>query len=485
MASMGPASSSWTIRTVVVFIRFAWLLLSNTSSAFLQTRNPHHTLLVSRSIRRDRMTHRVTVVHPLRMNLHTRDDDPEQERDIPSSISIDDGSSRRRFLSHTPTAAASLSAALFWTGMGSSLSALGVPQVAQAETTTTTTAVTTTAEPEGNGASSEGLVTAEELAARLRVVPTFCIVDPKGVPYMVFGEDAKVTGYFFTSYGEAARILKVARASADRAREETAKEIRAKRRTGRDTDTDTDPEQQQQRPLTPKEIAYEVGFNPWRNARISTVPLDLAVTLCIKSTNTKSGGIHFQVAPTEDDISDALALDKSGRTDLPEGKVPLFYVEELKLEATGSMPVYFHKSELLAEWNRQKQPGTTNKNNDKPEPKIQVSELFTLITAMVKPATDKVDPDLSKIVFVPPVESAQRAKECLKASGKEPPFKLGERIQFSVFSCIASTSVFKNDVTCDVIHYVYLAQHGEHPMMRICIGIAVAPRTATPRYDHE
>uniref|UniRef100_A0A7S2UG07 Uncharacterized protein n=1 Tax=Attheya septentrionalis TaxID=420275 RepID=A0A7S2UG07_9STRA len=414
MASMGLASSWWTIRSFVVF-RFAWLLLSNTSSAFLQTRNPH-TLLVSRSINiRDRMINRATVLHPLRMNLHTRDD-PEQERDTPSSTSMD-GSSRRRFLSHTPTAAASLSAALFWTGMGSSLSALVVPQMAQAETTTS---VTTTAEQEGNGASSsEGLVTAEELAARLRVVPTFCIVDPKGVPYMVFGEDAKVTGYFFTSYGEAARILKVARESADRAREETAKEIRAKRRTG---NTD-DPEQ---RPLTPKEIAYEIGFNPWRNARISTVPLDLAVTLCIKSTNTKSGGIHFQVAPTEDDISDALALDKSGRSDLPEGKVPLFYVEELKLEATGSMPVYFHKSELLAEWNRQQK----GKKNNKPEgiPKIQVSELFTLITAMVKPATDKVDPDLSKIVFLPPVESAQRAKECLKASGKEPPFKLGERI---------------------------------------------------------
>lgn len=52
--------------------------------------------------------------------------------------------------------------------------------------------------PQITRAEEDGLVSRERIADLLHVVPTFTIVDPRGVPYMVVGEDAKVTGYFFT-----------------------------------------------------------------------------------------------------------------------------------------------------------------------------------------------------------------------------------------------------------------------------------------------
>eukprot|EP00977_Amphora_coffeiformis_P021972 scaffold10136_cov162-Amphora_coffeaeformis.AAC.2 len=44
----------------------------------------------------------------------------------------------------------------------------------------------------------EGLVSTKRIVDLLRAVPTFTIVDQKGVPYMVVGEDAKVTGLHAT-----------------------------------------------------------------------------------------------------------------------------------------------------------------------------------------------------------------------------------------------------------------------------------------------
>jgi len=44
---------------------------------------------------------------------------------------------------------------------------------------------------------SEGMVSQAKLASLLNQVPTFAIVDQKGVPFFVVGEDAKLTSYFF------------------------------------------------------------------------------------------------------------------------------------------------------------------------------------------------------------------------------------------------------------------------------------------------
>lgn len=255
-------------------------------------------------------------------------------------------------------------------------------------------------------ASQEGLVSATTVADLLRCVPTFTIVDPKGVPYMVVGEDAKVTGYFFTSYDEALRILKLAKTSADKALQQGLSELRAKRK------------QEGLGMLSKQQELDELGVtsNPWSDARISTITLDLAVTLALKSSNKS----FFQIAPSESSIQEALDLDKSGKQEMPEGKVPLFYMADFDITRDGKSisPLYFGKAQLLDEWKRNN-PGTA-------APPVLVTELFAVLTEMVKHGG--TDEDLKKLAFVPPPESAQKAKECLKRGGKESPFQLGQRI---------------------------------------------------------
>ena len=113
----------------------------------------------------------------------------------------------------------------------------------------------------------EGLLSTTDVAELLHPVPTFTIVDKRGVPFMVVGEDAKVTGYFFTTYGEAARILEIASKSASKAIAEAKAEGK------------------------PKE---EIGTNPWTKARISSIPLDSAITLVSKSSASFGGGNYFR-----------------------------------------------------------------------------------------------------------------------------------------------------------------------------------------------
>ena len=78
---------------------------------------------------------------------------------------------------------------------------------------------------------------------------------------MVVGEDAKLSAYFFTSYDEAQRILKIAAQSSDKAIKELIAEETAKRQKELGTT----------KPLAKDEIEQLVGdvSNPWKNARIS------------------------------------------------------------------------------------------------------------------------------------------------------------------------------------------------------------------------
>jgi hypothetical protein len=243
---------------------------------------------------------------------------------------------------------------------------------------------------DGNKSSNEGVVSTTKLASLLKSIPTFAIVDARGVPYFVVGEDAKLTSYFFLSYGEAKRILDVAISSSDKAIKETKKEIKQKR--GVLTEEDED----------------EIGINPWKQARITSVPLDLAVSLCSKG---KLAGAYFRLAPRPLDIEDALEID--GSDDLPEGKVPLFYVEGLTIG--GKEPLYFQKDQLINDWKREQN------SSDKPD--VKVTELFATITEMVRP--DGIDEELKSVFFVAPMESEKKAKQCLK--GEKEAFRLGER----------------------------------------------------------
>lgn len=239
--------------------------------------------------------------------------------------------------------------------------------------------------------ASEGLLPISTVADLLHPIPTFTIVDKKGVPFMVVGEDAKVTGYFFTTYREADRILKLASSSADKAIAEAKAEGKS---------------------------SEEVGTNPWKKARISSIPLDSAVTLVSKSASSYGGGNYFRIAPAENDVDDALAV--TGQDDLAEGKVPLFYYADFSMDVDGKKktPVYFQKSQLEDEFRRQNPTATL--------PKVMVSELLSILAELVKPGG--TDNDLKSLVFLAPKESAKKKKDCDKAGGKETPFFIGQRI---------------------------------------------------------
>lgn len=255
--------------------------------------------------------------------------------------------------------------------------------------------------------NEEGMVSQPKLASLLKRVPTFAIVDARGVPYFVVGEDAKLTSYFFLSYGEAKRILDVAVSSADKAIRETKKEMKAKKVALTKDDED------------------ELGKNPWKNARITSVPLDLAVSLASKG---KLAGAYFRLAPSESDIEDALAAD--GSDDLPEGKVPLFYIEDMTITDGDEVvsPLYFRKDQLITDYRRQvakknsDNAGKKTKNSVPPD--VKVTELFATITEMIRPGGD--DEELKTLRFVAPVDSKTKAEQCRR--GEKEPFRLGERL---------------------------------------------------------
>lgn len=249
-------------------------------------------------------------------------------------------------------------------------------------------------------AAAKGLVPVERVAALLRVVPTFSIVDLRGVPFMVVGEDAKVTGYFFTSYKEASRILKLASNSADKALAQAKRENQPVAAAAAAASDDN----------------FSTTTNPWKLARISTVPLDTAVTL---SLNAGRGNIrnYFQIAAASEDIEDALSV--TGKDDLAEGKVPLFYYKDFRLD--GSSPLYFQKRQLEEAYLKEHAADTVLLV----QPEVLVTELFAVLTAMVKPGG--TDTDLQTLVFVAPTDSAQRAAQCIRSGGKEAPFVLGQR----------------------------------------------------------
>lgn len=272
----------------------------------------------------------------------------------------------------------------------------------------------------------------------LKDIPTFTIVDAKGVPFAVVGEDAKLSSYFFTSYAEADRILNLARSSADRALEEFQREQQSKKRKkeGQKVSQKQQP-QQQQRPNEEEEDDDDsVGINPWKTARISTVPLDFGVTLANRG---KIKGGYFRIAAREQDIQDAMDIEHVD--DLAEGKVPLFYYEHFEIpNEKGEMkiPLFFEKDALVKEWKRRNPKGVTTSKNlkmsvegnaNRSPPPIKVTELFSVLGELVRASDDTPDvEDLSKLMLIPPIDSKSKAKLCEKRGGSEQAFQLGERI---------------------------------------------------------
>jgi hypothetical protein len=283
------------------------------------------------------------------------------------------------------------------------------------------------------GSSVAGAFSASDLAKLLHNVPTFTIVDGTGVPFFVFGEDAKLTSYFFTSYEEADRILSMARQSSEKAIAETIAEIqeRSRGRSHANNEAKRDGSYDDERTLI-----NDVGSNPWKDARISVIPLDTAVTLASVASSNKGSGVHFQVAPSRQDIEDAMEVERI--ENLPEGKVPIFYFEQFdvplnKLQVNNNQlmdylpsnsivtPLYFQKEQLISEWIRI--------YPTKAIPPVKTTDLFATLVEMVQPNSSKKErEELQKLVFIPPKSSARKAMDCVKNSQNEKPYRLDQRI---------------------------------------------------------
>jgi len=234
--------------------------------------------------------------------------------------------------------------------------------------------------------------TANENARRFRKVPTFAIVDGStGIPFMILKNGGTATGYFFTNYESATVVL-------DNAKSDAAEKDRS-------------------------------TLSTWENARITSVPLEFALKLSearldAKAQNGQSYSTLYDILPTAGDLSDGKRINKGAIFD-EQGRVPLFYIEELEGETESGekrLPVYFAKSDLIKTW----------KKNfpDKQPPPVQVIELIDTFTAMVNPRAG-ISGDqklLKKIVLIPSLDSKQSATECEKGRGSSPAYKAGEMI---------------------------------------------------------
>mmetsp|Transcript_1161 Transcript_1161/g.1613 ORF Transcript_1161/g.1613 Transcript_1161/m.1613 type:complete len:363 (-) Transcript_1161:252-1340(-) len=221
---------------------------------------------------------------------------------------------------------------------------------------------------EGGGSTS--MVDPKEVLMRLRPVPTFCIVDNTGTPYMIIESDnGGGRGYFFTSFSGAMEVLSDA-----------------------------------------KKGAEEAGYpETWEGATIMTVPLDIAMRLSVtpKKRKTQAGIVLDSVSDvisSAEGIEDALKFTRSQRYS-QKGRVPLFVANELTVaqpDGTVKKPAYFRVNDLREEWNAQYPDGGA-------VPTIQVIDLLETFTDMVKPGGR--NENVKDLIFIPVKEVVEVAKE--------------------------------------------------------------------------
>jgi hypothetical protein len=127
--------------------------------------------------------------------------------------------------------------------------------------------------------TTAAVVSPKDLLARLRRVPCFAIVDKDGIPYMIVDKKTRgATGYFFLTFRGALTVLGDAQRMA-------------------------------------KEQGYE---QIWADAKITTVPLDIALRLSLKKMERKGQNdiamdTIVDILPGLEDREDALKLDSSGK----------------------------------------------------------------------------------------------------------------------------------------------------------------------------
>ncbi|KAL7546064.1 hypothetical protein ACHAWF_012440 [Thalassiosira exigua] len=244
-------------------------------------------------------------------------------------------------------------------------------------------------------------------ARRLRAVPTFAIVDGEGVPFHTYDKDsAGAFGYFFASYTSAEYVLEDAQKAFAKAKREAAE----KKASGAEG-------------AIGEEGTGDVP-DAWGKAQIVTIPLDVAMQLSVKKTQSvaqngkgKKFSTFYQVIPDTNDLNAALKIENGPRYG-ERGRVPLFYVDGLTIPSSeegsdgAARPAYFRVADLKAEWKR--------RHPDADVPTIRVRELNETFRAMIRPGGK--DESVRDLVFVPTPESAERARE----AGRK--YKLGEMI---------------------------------------------------------
>lgn len=236
------------------------------------------------------------------------------------------------------------------------------------------TSWTPTAAVAASSSSSSSPLTLQNLLNQLRVVPTFCLVNPEGASYMLISKngEAFAKGYAFTTFSGALAVL----GDAERAAEK-----------GGYADT-------------------------WKGATITVVPADIAVRLALQPTkrqNQKEQSLNtlVDIIPGIDDREVAIQLDRKFSD---QGKVPLFYFDEMLTADGSSLPLYLNKSDLLSEWIKQ--------NGDTKPPKTKVLDLVTMFQYVLRGRAEEL-PIKKNVVFVPNADALEASKE-LKARGLVP-----------------------------------------------------------------
>ncbi len=228
-------------------------------------------------------------------------------------------------------------------------------------------------------APQANVLTPADISNNLKTTTTYAITDPSGTPYMVVDDRARIICYFFTTEAEARRVLKSAQA--------------VKPTTGE--------------------------LNPWTTATVTPMGLDAAVSLQAKGKT--ASGTYFMITPNQSDLDDA--LNRTGVTELSDGKVPLFFSDDLRVPKGygGSdtrpglseqvKPLFFNVKDLSNAWKK------FNKDDTK-ELEVTVTELTAVVKEML---VRQEDPELKELVFVPPKAATKQGKA-------KTTFKLGERI---------------------------------------------------------
>lgn len=262
-------------------------------------------------------------------------------------------------------------------------SSISIPSRRDALSTVAATAVGLFCSPVLPAIAADGdAVSASDIILRLRSIPTFCIVNADGVPFMIFDGQASATGYFFLSFQVAASALSDAR----------------------------------QKDAQGEEI--------WASATIIAVPLAVALQLTLRNTQRKAlnNGVLFNtfddIVASEESVNDAKSVDTNNSDRWAQkGRVPLFYTDGLVLE-NGKSPRYFNKQDLLVEW--------TNQNPDKPEqPKIKIVEMVDLFRNSFKKKGDLSQ--LDSLQFMPVAETNKVAAD-LRSKQTPPSYSFKETV---------------------------------------------------------